>query len=414
MNTITPPITNPTTLVDQDRVRWPGSGSAVLGKTPFGFYDTDYLFQADAQAAAIWAAYRLGYPVVDVEMLDVNFYAAFEEAVNEYGSQVNQWNIRNYMMVFQGQKVSDLGNLSGKAVTGTPLPYIIELAKGYGSEVGVGGYADWKKGWVMCHPGTQTYDLQALWGDQVENCNRIEIMRIFHDFPPAFARIYDPYSMTGMSYSNVLNEMGFGAYSPAVQFLMTPIFEDLLRGQAIQFNDMVRKSAYSFELVNNKLKVFPIPTYSFRLFFNYMLRNDRYSGSYANDPNYTGSYVSDPSNIPYQNITYNTLNSVGRQWVRKYFLAICKELLGCIRQKYQTIPIPGGEVTLDGAELRNEAQQEKTDLITQLRETLDAASQKTLTENQSLQAEQMQETLKRVPMFIYIGVWMFGLMLIGI
>jgi hypothetical protein len=403
MNDITPPITNPTTLVDQDRVRWPGSGSAVVGKTPFGFYDGDYLFQADAQASAIWAAYRLGYPVVDVEMLDVNFYAAFEEAVNEYGSQVNQWNIRNYMMVFIGQKLSDVGNLSGKAVTGTPLPYIIELAKGYGSEVGVGGYADWKKGWVMAHPGQQVYDLQELWGDKVENCNRIEVMRIFHDFPPAFARIYDPYSMTGMSYSNVLNEMGFGAYSPAVQFLMTPIFEDLLRGQAIQFNDMVRKSAYSFELVNNKLKLFPIPTYSFRCYFNYMLRNDRYSGSLAHDPNYTGSYVSDASNIPYQNIAYNTLNSVGRQWIRKYFLAVCKELLGCIRQKYQTIPIPGGEVTLDGAELRNEAQQEKTDLITQLRETLDASSQKSITENQSLQAEQMQETLKRVPMFIYIG-----------
>jgi hypothetical protein len=209
--------------------------------------------------------------------------------------------------------------------------------------------------------------------------------------------------MTGMSYSNVLNEMGFGAYSPAVQFLMTPIFEDLLRGQAIQFNDMVRKSAYSFELVNNKLKVFPIPTYSFRLYFNYMLKNDRLNGSIANNPNYTGSYVSDYANIPYNIITYNTINSVGRQWIRKYFLACCKEILGCIRQKYQTIPIPGGEVTLDGAELRNESQQEKTDLITQLRETLQLTSQKSQMENQSLQAEQIQESLKKVPLFIYIG-----------
>lgn len=403
MSDVTQPITNPTTLVDQDRIRWPGSGSAVVGKTPFGFYDNDYLFQADAQAAAIWAAYRLGYPVVDVEMLDVNFYAAFEEATNEYGAQVNQFNIRNYMQVFQGQPITGLGNLSGKAVTGVPLPYIVELAKGYGREVGVGGYADWKKGFVITQPNKQVYDLQELWGNNVEDCNRIEVMRVFHDFPPAFARIYDPFSMTGMSYSNVLNELGFGAYSPAVQFLMTPIFEDLLRGQAIQFNDMVRKSAYSFELVNNKLKLFPIPTYSFKVYFNYMLRNDRYSGSIANDPNYTGSYVSDYANIPYQNIPYNTINSVGRQWIRKYFLALCKELLGCIRQKYQSLPIPGSDVTMDGAELRNEAQQEKTDLITQLRETLDATTQKQQSENQALQAEQMQETLKRVPMFIYIG-----------
>jgi hypothetical protein len=407
MSDVVSPITNPTTLVDQDRIRWQGSGSSVQGRTPFGFYDNDYLFQSDAQAAAIWAAYRLGYPVVDIEMLDVNFYAAYEEAVNEYSAQVNQVNIQNYLQVFQGQQLNTIGNLTGKAVTGTPLPYVIELAKGYGSEVGVGGYADWKKGFIIARPNQQTYDIQELWGDKVENCNRIEVMRVFHDFPPAFARIYDPFSMTGMSYSNVLNELGFGGYSPAVQFLMTPIFEDLLRGQAIQFNDMVRKSAYSFELVNNKLKLFPIPTYSFKVYFNYMLRNDRYSGSLANNPNYTGSYVSDYSNIPYNLVTYNTINSVGRQWIRKYFLACCKEILGCIRQKYQSLPIPGADVTLDGAELRNEAQTEKADLITQLRESLQLTTQKQQMENDSLQAEQMQEVLKRVPLFIYIGAWAF-------
>lgn len=403
MSEVTQPITNPTTLVDQDRVRWPGSGSNVVGKTPYGFYDNDYMFQADAQASAIWAAYRLGYPVVDVELLDVNFYAAFEEAVNEYGAQVNQYNIRNYMQTFQGQKMTDVGNLTGKAVIGGGLPYVVELSKQYGTEVGVGGYVDWKKGFITTQPKCQVYDLQSLWADQVENCNRIEVVRIFHDRPPAFARIYDPFSMTGMSYSNVLNELGFGAYSPAVQFLMTPIFEDLLRGQAIEFNDMVRKSAYSFELVNNKLKVFPIPNESFNIYFNYMVKNDKTAGMTANDPNYTGSYVADPANIPYSNIPYGTINSVGRQWIRKYFLALCKELLGCVRQKYQTIPIPGGDVTLDGAELRQEAQTEKTDLVTQLRETLEAAGKKQQMEDRAREAEYLQDSLKRVPLFIYIG-----------
>ena len=394
---ITQPITNSTTLVDQQRIRWPGSGSLPV-ITPFAFYDNDSVFQAEAYSAAGWAAKALGYPVVDIELLDVIFYARFEEAVNEYAAQVNQMNIQNYLLTFQGQNVSELGNLTGQAVTGIPLPYVIELAKGYGREVGVGGYADWKKGFIVTRPMQQTYDLQELWGDKVENCNRIEVMRIFHDFPPAFARIYDPFSMTGMSYSNVLNELGFGAYSPAVQFLMTPIFEDLLRGQAIQFNDMVRKSAYSFELVNNKLKLFPIPTYGFKVYFNYMLRNDRSKGELGGS-----GTVADYANIPYNNIVYNTVNSVGKQWIRKYFLALCKESLGAVRQKYQTVPIPGGDVTMDGAELRNEAQQEKTDLITQLRETLTATSQKQLIENQSLQAEQMQESLKRVPLMIYIG-----------
>jgi hypothetical protein len=404
MTEIIQPLQQPGQMVDQDRIRWPGSGSAVSGSTPYGFYDNDTKFQADCYNSMVWAAYRMGFPIIDIELLDKNFYAAFEESVNEYGNQVNQFNIRNNIQVFQGQNVQSLGNLSGQNVSGTPMSYLVELSKAYGTEVGVGGYTDWKKGHITTQAGQQVYDLQALWGDTHENFNRIEIMRIFHDRPPAFARIYDPFSMTGMSYSNILNEMGFGAYSPAVQFLMTPIFEDLLRGQAIEFNDMVRKSAYSFEQVNNKLKLFPIPQESFNVYFQYMLRNDRFSGSYQ--PSVSGSAdarVSDFANIPYNNIPYTTINDVGRQWIRKYFLANCKEMLGMIRQKYQTLPIPGGEVTLDGAELRNEATAEKEILITQLRESLEAAGKKQQMEDRAHEAEYLQEALKRVPLFIYIG-----------
>jgi len=400
------PIQPATQLIDNDRIRWPGSGSSVVGRTPFGFYDNDFDFQTEAPKAANWAALRLGYPVVDIEMLDIDFYACFEEAVNEYGAQVNQFNIRNYIQVFQGQNVQSLGNLSGQAVVGSPMSTVIELAKAYGTEVGVGGYVNWKKGAITTVAMQQSYDLQALWADIVEDGQWIEVYRVYHTFPPAFARIYDPFSMTGMSYSNVLNEMGFGAYSPAVQFLMTPIFEDLLRGQAIQFNDMVRKSAYSFELVGNTLKLFPIPQYSMNVYFEYILRSDRYSGSVITNPSgstYTGSYVSDFANIPYGNIPFNTINQVGRQWIRKYFLAVCKELLGSIRQKYQTIPIPGGEVTLDGAELRNEAQQEKAALLQELRETLDAVGKKQQMEDRAREAEYLQDTLKRVPLFLYVG-----------
>lgn len=398
--------------VDQDRVRWSGSGSAIVpgsGSTPFGFYDTDPQFQNEAPSAAVWAARRLGYPIVDIEMLDINFYACFEEAVNEYGAQVNQFNIRNNMGVLQGSNSNV--NLTQTNVVGSGLPYIIKLAQGYGTEFGVGGGVDWKKGWIDAKSGQQTYDLQALWGNVSESFDRIEIRRIFHNMPPASARIYDPFSMTGMSYSNVLNEMGFAGYSPATQFLMTPIFEDLLRMQAIEFNDLVRKSGWSFEIVNNKLKLFPIPTYDFKMYFEYLLVKDRDNQGLSNSGSYynaTGSYVAssvvgDYSNAPYNIIPYSGINSVGKQWIRKYYLALCKELLGAIRQKYQTIPIPGAEVTLDGGELRQEAAAEKTELITQLRENLEATGRKAQMELRAEEARQMQETLQRVPMGIYIG-----------
>lgn len=349
----------------------------------------------------IWAAHRLGYPVVDIEMLDSNFYMAFEEAVNVYSAKVNEYNMMNNMFALQGQRIDAVGNLTGRAITGTGLPFLTTLAADYGTEIGTGGRVDWKKAFINAVPGVQDYDLQALVGDVSESCGHITIRRIFHDRPPASARIYDPFSMTGMSYSNVLNELGFGAYSPAVQFLMTPIFEDLLRMQAIEFNDMVRKSQYSFELVNNKLRIFPIPTYGYKVWFEYTSDTAVFeSGSLS----VSGSRViSDFANAPFKNHNYSDINDAGRQWIRNYFLAICKEILGSIRQKYQTIPIPGGEVTLDGAELRSEAQQEKERLIDSLREMLDASGRFGQMEKQAQMAEQLQETLKRVPLFIYIG-----------
>lgn len=401
--------TNPLTfisgspLLDSDRIRWCGSGSNPYPLLPYGFYKNDALFLADCQSSAVWAAFRLGYPVQDVELLDVMFYAAYEEATNAYEAQVNQFNIRNYIANFQGQSIHSMGNLSTKAVVGAPLNQIIKLASSYGAEAGVGGNIDWKRGHIVTEPYVQTYDLQQLWGSPSESCNRLEIKRIFHERQPAFARIYDPFSMTGMSYSNIFNELGFGAYSPATQFLMTPIFEDLLRGQAIEFNDMVRKSQYSFEIVNNKLKLFPIPQEGFNVYFDYILENDRYNSSLmsgsASDP-----VITDYSNIPYQNVVYSQINEVGKQWIRKYFLACCKETLGLVRQKYSQIPMAGGEtVTLDGAELRQEAQQEKEALITEIRENLEAASRKVQIEDRAKESEFINDSLRRIPLLIYVG-----------
>jgi hypothetical protein len=388
---------------DQNRVRWNGSGSAVVGRTPFGIYDSDPEFITEAPKAADWAAKRLGYPIVDIEMIDVNFYACFEEAVNEYGRQINEFNIRENMLLLAGTDAEQ--DATQRNINGTPLNYYIKMAQVYGTEAGAGGDVDWKRGHINVKSRQQTYDLDELWANCEEGGADIEVRRIFHHRPAAIARIYDPFSMTGMSYSNIFNEMGFGGYSPATQFLMTPIFEDLLRTQAIEFNDTVRKSQYSFELVNNKLRIFPIPTDDFKLWFEYLLTAERADQIYDRVKDKNGNIireVGDPSNAPYKFLTYKHINQPGKQWIWKYFLALCKELLGSIRQKYQSIPIPGAEVTLDGGELRSEAQQEKEQLITQLRESLEKSGRQAQLEAQAKDVESLQAGLKGVPLKIYV------------
>jgi len=376
---------------------YPGSSSFFPGQTPFGTYDTDYTFNQDAPKVALWCARRLGYPIQNVELIDENLFACFEEATSEYSAQVNQFNIRNNLGSMLGSPTGT--NLSNKNVQGNFLPYVVTLSDSYGTLAGVGGNTDIKKGSIDLVAGQQEYDLDTLFADVSESSNRIDVTKVFYEATPAINRFFDPYSVSGQGTLNLIDEFGFGSFSPAAQFLLMPVFEDLLRIQAIEFNDQFRKSAHSFNIVNNKLQIFPIPTSSEKLHFEYMVRNE----FVQNSTTVTADVISDYSDIKYDFIPYLKINDVGKQWIRKYTLALAKELLGAIREKYSTVPIPGSEISLDGAALRAEAQTEKDFLIEQLRENLEEVSRKVQFENKNTEAQQTQEMLSKVPLNIYIG-----------
>ena len=381
---------------------YPGSSSFFPGQTPFGIYDEDYTFQDDAPKMALWCARRLGYPIQNVELQDENFYACFEEATSEYGAQVNQFNIRNNLDSLKGKATGT--NYSQKLVNGTNLPTLIGISDAYGTLSGVGGNTDIKKGHINLVAGQQEYDLDTLFAAVSESGKRIEIVKVFHEPVPAISRFFDPYSVSGQGTLNLIDEFGFGSYSPAAQFVLMPIFEDLLRIQAIEFNDQFRKSAFTFNIVNGKLRIFPMPTSQHlnlygKLYFDYFVRDE----FVENSTDVRDGVVSDYSNIGYDFIQYSDINDVGKQWIRKYTLALVKELLGAIREKYSSIPIPGSEISLDGAALRSEAQTEKEALMTQLRETLEELSRKVQFENRNNEANQHQEMLRKVPLAIYIG-----------
>lgn len=382
---------------------WPGSASFQSGDTPFGIYDDNFDFVEDAPKVAVWCARRLGYPIQNIELVQENFYTCFEEATSEYSAQVNQWNIRNNLDILKGQSTRD--NFTNKNVQGSFVHNLIQISEGYGTLVGVGGNTDIKKGYVDLVPGQQTYDLKKLWMEEHEDGNKIDVVRVFHEPIPAINRFFDPYAISGQGTLNIIDEFGFGSFSPAAQFVLMPVFEDLLRMQAIEFNDQIRKSAFTFNIVNNNLLIFPIPTgrsERTRIYFDYFVRKD-----YINDavyvPDRANQEVSDYSNIRYDHIPYDRINDVGRQWIRKYTLALCKELLGAVREKYSTVPIPGGEVSLDGASLRSEAQSEREKLIEELRENLEELSRKNQFEQKAAEAEATMNMLRAVPNAIYIG-----------
>ena len=381
---------------------YPGSSSFFPGQTPFGIYDDDYVFQEDAPKMALWCARRLGFPIQNVELQDENFYACFEESVSEYSAQVNQFNIRNDLYSLKGRDTGT--NYSGKLVEGSILPHLVQISDAYGTLVGVGGNTEIKKTKITLTEGQQVYDLDTLISAVSESGNRIDVSKVYFEATPAINRFFDPYSVSGQGTLNLIDEFGFGSYSPAAQFVLMPVFEDLLRIQHIEFNDQIRKSAHTFNIIDNKLTIFPRPTTTTistkpDIYIDYFVRKD----FVTNSTSVKSNVVSDFSNAGYDFIQYTTINDVGKQWIRKYTLALVKELLGAIREKYSTIPIPGSEISLDGAALRSEAQTEKEALMTQLRETLEELSRKVQFENKANEAKQQQEMLQKVPLAIYIG-----------
>ena len=290
-----------------------GSAAEISGSTPFGLYDLDTTFQVDGPKVTDWCARRIGYPIVDIELQDQNFFACFEEAVTEYSSQVNRFNIKENLLSLRGNATAS--NFTHKHYNQT-LSDIVGISKAYGTEAGVGGDVTFYSGSVSVTSASgQVYDLTdsdvVTYESGTPGTDGIEVRKVFFQASPAMTRFFDPHIGSGLGSQQMLSQFGWGNYSPAINYLMMPMYDDMLRVQAIEFNDMVRKSAYSFELTNNKLRIFPDPTGDYTLWFQYIKTNDRAQFI-------TTDTVSDFSNAGYDNMLYRNINDPGKQW-RSFF-----------------------------------------------------------------------------------------------
>ena len=377
---------------------WPGSSSFSSGKTPFGFYDSDVEFITDADNISDWCAKRLGYPLVDIELQDVNFYTCFEEATNEYGAQLYNFQIINSFHTLEGNATGS--NYNNQVITPN-LGGTINIAEQYGSEVdGGGGNYQLQTGSLDVSVNTQRYDLLSDISSSISGSEAVYIKRIYHYAPSAINRYFDPYAGTGTGIQSLMQSFGFGNYSPGVNFMLMPMYFDVLKLQAIELNDTIRKSGYHFDVVDNRyLKLFPVPTSNYKLHFEYVIK------SAANAPvkNTATNLITDVSNVPYTTPTYLFINEPGRQWIRRYALALAKEMLGSVRGKYTTIPIPGDTTTLDHSRLLSEAKEEKLKLIEELKELLESTTRVKQLERQEQEAELTQKTFYKTPYHIYIG-----------
>ena len=377
---------------------WPGSSSFDANLTPFSFYDADTDFQTSAVSTADWCAKRLGYPLVDIELQAVNFFTCFEEATNEYGAQLYNFQIINSFQSLEGNTTGS--NYNNKLITPN-MGGTINVSEQYGSEVdGAGGDYKIEHGTINVSRGVQKYDILTHASSSLSGSEAIYIKKIMHYQPAAINRYFDPYAGTGTGIQSLMQSFGFGNYSPGVNFMLMPLSFDLQKLQAIELNDTIRKSGYHFNIEANRyLKLFPIPNRDYTLHFEYVIQ------SVANNPikNTAPNLITDISNVPFTNPTYSYINEPGRQWIRRYALALAKEMLGSIRGKYGSIPIPGSETTLDHTRLLAEAKDEKTTLIEEIQKLLEETTRLKQLERKNQEAQQTQETYYKIPYHIYIG-----------
>ena len=384
---------------------WPGSSSFSVGNTPFGFFDND-------------TAQNVGYPIMDVELIDINFYNAFESAVIEYSNQVNQTNITNNLLNTLGiQTGSDFLSESGFSDTliGTSLSYITKLSKTYGTEADSGGNLKWYSASIDMVDGQQTYSIRTAvsksLGIELSNSSSIEIKRVLHHVPPAIIRYFDPFVGTGLGSQNLMDAFDFGGFSPSVNFMLMPIHQDLLRIQTIEFNDRIRKSHFSFEIHGDDIRIFPPPgetgaatPFFEKVWFEFIFEEKKADEALLfGNTAVMNNVVSDASNIPYKYQKYSQINDMGRAWIFRYGSALVKEMLGYVRGKYSSVPIPNSEVTLNGSDLVTQGQSEKEALITQLREFLEKLTKESMMTRQQAENDAMNEILSKVPTKIYIG-----------
>jgi len=388
--------------------------SNTTNPTPFGFFDNESNFQTEADNIITFVKRKLGDDILSVELTKKQIWASFEESTLEFSSILNQYQAKSQLANFLGQPITgSTGTLSGSEgkYPRENLEFLARFAEPYAEQAGVGGSYNMMSGSISLSQNQQDYDIYDNLKDTAGNLifssslnplrTKLQISEVFHFSPQAAYRFFD--TTSAINYLN--NEFTFESFTPETIFYVLPVFEDILRAGQLDISNRVRRSNYSYKVIGTKIRIFPKPSADNpkKLFIRVKFFPNPLKPSYLDD---TIRGVSNLSDIPFGNLQYNNINSIGRQWIRQFTLSVSKELLGLVRSKFGSIPIPGSDLTLNGGDLVTQAIAEKEKLKTQLSEMLDTMTYDKLVEASAARAESINKQLKYVPMPNGLAIFM--------
>jgi len=362
--------------------------------TPFGIYDSETEFISDADNIVTFVKRKLGDDILSVELTKKQIWGNFEEATLEYSSILNQYQAKSQLVNFLGYATGSMTGSEEKFIREN-LEFLGRFAEPYAMEAGIGGSYNSLSGSIQLEIGRQDYNIytelsgaNGLLFDDTKG--KIKIEEVFHYNPQAAYRFFD--TTSAINYLN--NEFSFESFTPETVFYILPVYEDILRGGQLDLSNRVRRSNYSYKINGTNFRIYPLPTTETKLFLRVRQYPDPLSPSYTDA---TVHGVSNMSNLPFGNVKYNRINSIGRQWIRSYTLAISMEQLGYIRSKFGSIPVPNAEVSLNGSDLISNGRTDRDGLKEKLREMLESMTYDKLMETQSTRSELIQKQLKYIP-----------------
>jgi len=418
---------NPTSTTSAVILPATGSEAAVSAAVPFGIYSSSVSFLSGASVQVAYTYKKLGGDVVDIELTPSNVYAAYEEAVLEYSYIINVHQGKNTLSNALGAATGTFDHKGD--ITGGPtnanlkfprhqLGYANRVADGASAAGGFGGTIAQYSGSIKPVIDQQDYDIQTYlssssvsgvdedgnpvpWAGKVGD-NRIIVTQVFYKSPRAMWRFYGYYGGIGV----VGNYSTYGQFSDDSTFEIIPTWQNKM--QAIMYEDSIytRTSHYSYELVDNKLRLFPTPSqWAFqdadKIWYRFYIKTDVWDAAGDSDVETEG--VNNLNTLPFDNVPYENINAIGKQWIRKYALALSKEMLGQIRGKFTTMPIPGDSVTLNHSELLSQAKDEQQQLKDKLIEQLQTMEYTEIAKRDGELTDSVNNALKATPLPIFVG-----------
>jgi hypothetical protein len=409
-----------------------GDTAAVAAALPLGIYAAEDDFLSGAADQVAYTYKKLGGDVLDIEITEGNVYANYEEAVLEYSYIVNSHQAKNVLSDLLGTttgsfdsdgtlKDGDLKtSLSGTGVQNRfprfEFAYARRIADGVGVDAGVGGNVTTYSASFSVVPSQQDYDLQAIleaastaglddgtgnavdWAGLIGN-KKVEVRKVYYRTPNSMWRFYGYYG----GLNTVGNLSNYGQWSDDSTFEVIPAWQNKMQAMAFEDAIYTRNSHFSYELRNNKLRLFPTPntvtadTY----WIEFTIPTEPYLG---NDPDIGILGVNNMNTLPFENIPFVNINAIGKQWIRRYALALSKETLGQVRSKFgNAIPIPGESVNLNGGELLSQAKDEQNSLREELIKLLDELTYTKLAEDDKNFMENASGLQKAIPLTIFVG-----------